>query len=100
MRTYTVSPEDFGFKQAPLSDLQGGSAGENAEIIRRILGGETGPTRDVVVMNAALAVIAGGKAADFREGAALAARSIESGAAMEKLCRLVEFSRRHCRQGT
>ena len=97
VRTYMVSPEDFGLKRASLSDLQGGSAAENAEIIKRILGGEEGPKRDVVVMNAALGIVAGGKATDFQDGVKLAARSIDSGAAMEKLCRLVEFSRRHGR---
>ena len=96
--TYMVSPEDFGLKRASLSDLQGGSAAENAEIIKQILGGEEGPKRDVVVMNAALAIVAGGKADDFQGAVKLAAHSIDSGAAMEKLCRLVEFSQRHCRQ--
>lgn len=99
VHTYMVSPEDFGLKRATLRDLQGGNAAENAEIIRRILGGEDGPKRDVVVMNAALAIVAGDKAADFQEGATLAAYSIDSGAAMDKLCRLVEFSRRHGQQG-
>ncbi len=97
VQTYTVSPKDFGLKRAPLSELQGGNAAENAQIIRRILGGEEGPRRDVVLMNAALAIAAGGKANDFLEGVKLAARSIDSGAAMEKLSRLVEFSRAHSR---
>ncbi|MBZ0161030.1 MAG: anthranilate phosphoribosyltransferase [bacterium] len=98
IHTYMLLPEDFGLQRATLRDLQGGSAAENAEIIRQILGGAKGPKRDVVVMNAALAIVAGGKADDFKEGVGLAARSIDSGAAMEKLCRLVEFSRRHGRQ--
>ncbi|MDD5559832.1 anthranilate phosphoribosyltransferase [Candidatus Methylomirabilis sp.] len=98
VHTYVVSPEDFGLQRATLRDLQGGSAAENAAIIKKILGGEMGPKRDVVVMNAALAIVAGGKADDFKEGVRLAARSIDAGAAMEKLCRLVEFSRRYCRQ--
>ncbi|MBI2883785.1 MAG: anthranilate phosphoribosyltransferase [Candidatus Methylomirabilis oxyfera] len=99
VHTYLLSPEDFGLQRARLSDLQGGSAAENAQTIRRILEGEKGPTRDVVVMNAALAIIAGGQAHDFRDGAELAARSIDGGAAMEKLCGMVEFSRRHGRHG-
>jgi anthranilate phosphoribosyltransferase len=90
-----VSPEDFGLKRARLTDLQGGNAAENAQIIRRILGGEHGPKRDVVLMNASLAIAAGGKADDFRQGVKLAARSIDEGAAAEKLRRLVEFSRQH-----
>jgi anthranilate phosphoribosyltransferase len=95
VHTYMVSPEDFGLNRAHLSDLQGGNAAENAHIIKRILGGEEGPRRDVVLMNASLAIIAGGKANDFLGGAKLAANSIDSGAATEKLHRLVEFSRRH-----
>lgn len=99
VHTYMLSPEDFGLTRACLSDLQGGGAEENAETIRRILDGEKGPKRDVVLMNAALAIIAGGKTHDFRDGAGLAARSIDTGAAMEKLRGLVEFSERHGRQG-
>jgi anthranilate phosphoribosyltransferase len=93
--TYRVSPEDFGLRRSRLSDLQGGNAAENAQIIRRILNGEEGPKRDVVLMNASLAIAAGGKATDFQEGVKVAAQSIDSGAATEKLRRLVEFSRRH-----
>jgi len=95
VHTYRVSPEDFGLRRSRLSDLQGGNAAENAQIIRRLLNGEEGPKRDVVLMNASLAIAAGGKANDFHEGVKMAAQSIDSGAAMEKLRRLVEFSRRH-----
>ena len=95
VHTYRVSPEDFGLRRSRLSDLQGGNAAENAQIIRRILNGEEGPKRDVVLMNASLAIAAGGKATDFQEGVKVAAQSIDSGAAMEKLLRLVEFSQRH-----
>ena len=95
VNTYRVSPEDFGLKRARLSDLQGGNAAENAQVIRRILGGDEGPKRDVVLMNASLAIAAGGKASGFREGVAAAARAIDSGAAMEKLRKLVEFSQQH-----
>ncbi|MBI2903476.1 MAG: anthranilate phosphoribosyltransferase [Candidatus Methylomirabilis oxyfera] len=95
VHTYKVSPEDFGLRRSRLSDLQGGNAAENTQIIRRILSGEEGPKRDVVMMNASLAIIAGGKAADLQEGVKVAAQSIDSGAAMEKLRRLVEFSQRH-----
>lgn len=95
VHTYRVSPEDFGLKRARLSDLQGGNAAENAMVIRQILGGDQGPKRDVVLMNASLAIAAGGKARGFREGVAAAARAIDSGAAMEKLHKLVEFSQQH-----
>lgn len=95
VHSYTLSPEDFGLQRAGLSDLQGGSAEENARTIRRILEKGKGPKRDVVLMNAALAIIAGGKAHEWRNGIELAARSVDSGAALEKLGRLVEYSRRH-----
>ena len=95
VRTYMVSPKDFGLTQAPLSALHGGNAAENAQIIKGLLTGETGPRRDVVLMNASMAIVAGGKADDFQEGVRLARNSIDSGAAMEKLRRLVDFSRRH-----
>ena len=95
VHTYKVSPEDFGLRRSRLGDLQGGNAAENAQIIRRILSGEEGPKRDIVMMNASLAIIAGGKATDLQEGVKVAAQSIDSGAAMEKLHRLVEFSQRH-----
>lgn len=98
VRTYTVLPEDFGLPRASLSALQGGSAVDNAAIIRCVLSGEEGPRRNVVVMNAALAIVAGGQAVDFLDGVTLAVRSIESGAALETLHRLVEFSRRSARQ--
>ncbi len=91
LRTYTIRPEDFGFPRASMSDLQGGSAADNAEIIRRILKGERGPKRDIVVLNAGAAVVAGAKASELAEGAAMAQESIDSGAALDKLNRLVEF---------
>jgi len=91
VRTYTVRPEDFGLAPARIVDLQGGSAADNAEIIRSILKGERGPKRDIVVLNAAAAIAAGGKADDIAAGVAVAQESIESGAALDKLTRLVEF---------
>jgi anthranilate phosphoribosyltransferase len=91
LRTYTIRPEDFGFPRASMSDLQGGSAADNAEIIRRILKGERGPKRDIVVLNAGAAVVAGAKASELAEGAVMAQASIDSGAALDKLNRLVEF---------
>ncbi|MFI5339978.1 MAG: anthranilate phosphoribosyltransferase [Candidatus Methylomirabilales bacterium] len=91
VRTYTVRPEDFGLTRARMTDLQGGSAADNAEIIRRILKGEQGPKRDIVVLNAGAAIAAGGKAEDIAAGIATATHSIDSGAALDKLNRLVEF---------
>jgi anthranilate phosphoribosyltransferase len=91
VRTYTVRPEDFGLTRARMTDLQGGSAADNAEIIRRILKGERGPKRDIVLLNAGAAVAAGGKAEDIPAGMTTAQHSIDSGAALDKLNRLVEF---------
>jgi anthranilate phosphoribosyltransferase len=72
IRTYTVQPEDFGLDRATLADLQGGSAADNAEIIRRILAGERGPKRDIVVLNAGAAIAAGGKATGISDGVEMA----------------------------
>ena len=91
VRTYTVRPEDFGLSRARMTDLQGGSAADNAEIIHRILKGERGPKRDIVLLNAGAAVAAGGKADDIPAGMTMAQHSIDSGAALDKLNRLVEF---------
>jgi len=94
VRSSHVRPEDFGLPRAAIGDLRGGDRQENADIIRRVLGGEAGPRRDIVLMNAAAALVAGGKARDFKEGVALAAQSIDSGAAAGKLAALVAFSQR------
>ncbi len=94
VRSYAVRPEDFGMPRATIRELQGGDREENAQIIRQILEGEAGPRRDIVLMNAAAALVAGGRARDFKEGVALAAHSIESGAARAKLDALIEFSRK------
>jgi len=94
VRLYEVTPEDFGLNRAPLSAISGGDAMHNASILRAILSGETGPRRDIVVANAAAAIVASGRAADFLEGARLAAESIDSGAAREKLEALIAFARR------
>ena len=94
VRSSTVCPEDFGLPRATIQDLRGGDREENAEIIRRVLAGEAGPRRDIVLMNAAAALVVGGKARDFKEGVALAARSIDSGAAAAKLAGLIALSQR------
>lgn len=91
IRCYTVQPEDFGLTRARLTDLRGGSATDNAEVIRRILAGERGPKRDIVVLNAAAAIAAGGKAVDIAAGVPVAGQAIDSGAARDKLARLVAF---------
>ena len=92
VRSYTVRPEDFGLARAAISDLQGGDREQNAEIIRDILAGKPGPKRDIVLMNAAAALVAGAKARDLKDGVELAARSIDTGAARRKLDELVALS--------
>jgi anthranilate phosphoribosyltransferase len=92
VRRYRIAPEDFGVARASREQLAGGDAATNAQIIRRILKGEPGPRRDFVSINAAAALVAAGKAANFREGAKLAAAAIDSGAAIEKLDALIAFS--------
>src|SRR5712664_1710083 len=89
VRTFTVRPEDFGLPRVSMRDLLGGDREQNAAIIHAILRGEPGPKRDIVVMNAAAALVVGVKARDFKEGVELAARSIDTGAARDKLEELV-----------
>src|SRR5256885_16798600 len=93
VRTVTVRPEDFGLSRASIRDLLGGDREQNAEIIRTILRGEPGPRRDIVLMNAAAALVVGARARDLKEGVELAARSIDTGAARDKLERLVRLTR-------
>ena len=94
VRASAVRPEDFGVARASITDLLGGDREQNAEIIRRILSGEPGPKRDMVLVNAGAALVAGGRARDFKEGAHHAAQAIDSGAALGKLRALVELSHR------
>ena len=89
----TVQPADFGLPEADSANLAGGDADENAGILRSILGGETGPRRDIVLANASAALVAAGVAADFRTGVLRAEESIDSGAARGKFEKFVEFTR-------
>src|SRR5712691_1818182 len=98
VRTFTVRPEDFGLPRSSIGDLLGGDREQNAEIIRSILGGERGPRRDIVLMNASAALVAGGRARDLKEGVELAARSIDSSTARQKLGRLVALSQELARE--
>lgn len=91
--TETLDPADLGFARANQAELRGGTAEENAEITRTILGGhQDGARRDVVVLNAAAALVATGKAKDFQDGIKLASESIDSGSALKVLDRFVEFT--------
>jgi anthranilate phosphoribosyltransferase len=89
---YTISPEDFGLKRAKLEEIRGGDASQNSRMILETLRGDGGARRDVVLLNAAAALVACNRAKDFKEGAQLAADSIDSGRAMAKLERLIEFT--------
>ena len=84
-------PEDFGVPRASLEDLRGGDLARNVEIANAVLHGEEGPQRDIVLANAAAALVAAGRAETLRKGVVLAAESIDSGAAREKLRMLAEF---------
>ena len=92
VKRFTVTPEEFGVARAPLESIRGGTAAENAALIGRILEGEAGPARDIVVVNAAAALVAAGVADNFREAAGLASFVISSGAASEKLAKLAAFT--------
>ncbi len=92
IRTFYVTPEDFGLERAPIERIQGGDASRNAEIIREVLSGLAGPKRDVVLLNAAAGLVAGGKAESLRGAIDLARAAIDSGAALAKLDRLVHFT--------
>lgn len=95
VRTYYLKPSDFGLKPGHLSDLKGGDAKENAQIVQDILQAKIyGPKRDVVLANASVALVAAGKARDFRQGVLLAANSIDTGSALSKLELLCQFSQR------
>ncbi len=94
-----VDPRALGFAPATLVQLRGGDAAANAAAARRILAGEVGPQRDVVVLNAAAGLVVGGAAGDLAEGVALAAATIDSGAAGRALERLVAVSRAEAAAG-
>jgi anthranilate phosphoribosyltransferase len=90
--SYTIVPEDFGLRRAPLEAITGGDAKTNAKILRRVLKGELSPHREIVQANAAAALVAAGRATDFLDGVRLAAQSIDSGAAQAKLDALIAFT--------
>ena len=92
VRTYEVTPEEFGMKSVRLEDISGGDAETNAAIIREVLAGSKSPRRDVVLLNAAAALVAAGKFDHMGDALPLAAQSIDSGAASAKLEALVQFT--------
>lgn len=92
IKSYYINPEDLGIKKSKLSDLTVNTPDESAEAIREVLNGIHSPKRDVVLLNAAAAIIAGGMAEDFLEGLEIAAQSIDSGNAKNTLKKLMEIS--------
>jgi len=95
VRSYEVNPEEFGIARASLADLAGGDAAENAGIIREVVGGRKSPRRDVVLLNAAAALVVAGRADHLGDAVPLAAKAIDSGAAATKLAGLVRFTNAH-----
>ncbi|HEV2103121.1 MAG TPA: anthranilate phosphoribosyltransferase [Candidatus Acidoferrum sp.] len=95
VRRFTVTPEDFGVSRAPLESIRGGTPQENAELIHALLAGEPGPRLDIVIANAAAALVVTGAAEDFRAAAELARQAVASGKAREKLDQLKDFSHKH-----
>ncbi len=90
--TYEASPEEFGMNRGSLDDISGGDAAENAAIIRDILAGKKSARRDVVLLNAAAALVVAGKAGHLSDAVPLAAKSIDSGGGAEKLVALAKFT--------
>jgi len=89
---YEVSPDDLGFMKASMTQIKGGTARQNAKILRGILSGEVGARRNIVIMNAAAALVAGNQASDLKEGVCIAEKMIDSGKALAKLDELIKLS--------
>lgn len=92
VHTSEITPEEFGLKRAPLEEISGGDAVGNAALIQELLKGKQSPRRDVVLLNAAAALVVAEKAEHLQAGVAMAAKSIDSGAAAKKLDELVRFT--------
>ncbi len=92
IQTYEISPEDLDIERSDLSHIKGGSAEENAEIMRRVFAGESGPLADITVLNAGAAIYVGGQAETLKEGVGVAKELLQSGKAREKLAELVDFT--------
>jgi anthranilate phosphoribosyltransferase len=89
---YEITPETFGLTAAKKESLKGGSAKENADLLRAVLSGKNGPQRDIVLMNSAAVLVAGNKAVGFNEGIIMATAAIDSGKALQKVEDLIKFS--------
>jgi len=92
VHSYEVTPEEFGLQRATLEDICGGDATHNALLIRDVLGGKKSARRDVVLLNAAAALVAAGRADHLGDAVPLAAQAVDSGAALAKLQALIAFT--------
>ncbi len=92
IRVFEVTPEEAGLRRASIEELKGGNPAENAAAIRRLFDGDAGAYRDIVLLNAAAALIVSGKASSLKEGVATAANIVDSGGAKETLAKLVAVS--------
>ncbi|MGH2533772.1 MAG: anthranilate phosphoribosyltransferase [Thermomicrobiales bacterium] len=93
IRTYSVSPEEFGLKRGTIEDLRGGGVAENVAITRSILSGEDGPRRSITLLNAGAGIYAANAASSFGEGIEIAAEAIDSGKALATLDALATLTR-------
>ncbi|MBM2825806.1 MAG: anthranilate phosphoribosyltransferase, partial [Dehalococcoidales bacterium] len=94
IRSYAIAPEDFGFSRTSPDSLKGGTAAENAMLLRSVLAGEHGPRRDVVLMNTAAALMAGDRVASLQKGIDLAREALDNGRALSKLEQFIAVSQR------
>jgi anthranilate phosphoribosyltransferase len=92
LRSYVVDPGSLGLKPAVMADLLGGDASTNAGLARRVLEGQHGPHRDIVLLNAAAGIVAAGQAPDLVSGLTQAAESVDSGSALARMAQLVSVS--------
>ena len=91
---YEISPEDLGVMRASATQVRGGTVRQNAKIMRDILNREVGARRNIVVLNAAAALVAGNQASNLKEGVCIAEKALDSGQALDKLDRLIDLSQR------
>jgi len=92
IQNYELSPEQFGFERADIATIKGGEAQENAEILKKLFAGETGPVTDIVCLNAGAAIYVGGEADSIEGGVSLAQEVLAAGKVKKKLKKLVEYS--------
>jgi anthranilate phosphoribosyltransferase len=92
IRSFEVTPEEAGLPRANGDALKGGDADANAAALSGVLEGKPGAYRDVALLNAAATLVVAGRAKDLKEGVAIGAKSLDSGAAAERLARLINVS--------